>query len=60
MATSCAFVNPVIALALGVLVAQEAVSSGERLACGVILAGVFPIFRGKTALSPRSKSNNLQ
>jgi drug/metabolite transporter (DMT)-like permease len=48
LATSYAFVNPVIALALGVLVAHEAPSRGEWLACGVILLGVFLIFRGKT------------
>jgi drug/metabolite transporter (DMT)-like permease len=60
LATSYAFVNPVIALTLGVLFAGEALSSGEWLACGVILLGVFLIFRGKTALRARSKSNNLQ
>lgn len=49
LATSYAFVNPVIALALGVLLAQEVISGGEWLACGVILAGVLLIFRGKTA-----------
>lgn len=49
IATSYAFVNPVIALALGVLVAQEALSGGEWAACGVILAGVLLIFRGKSA-----------
>ena len=49
MATSYALVNPVIALFLGVVVAGEAVSSGEWLACGVIVLGVFLIFRGKTA-----------
>jgi drug/metabolite transporter (DMT)-like permease len=48
LATSYAFVNPLIALALGVLVAHEAPSRGEWLACGVILLGVFLIFRGKT------------
>ena len=53
LATSYAFVNPVIALALGVLVGGEALSRGEWLACGVILAGVFLIFRGKTGRSPR-------
>jgi drug/metabolite transporter (DMT)-like permease len=52
MATSYAFVNPVIALVLGVVFASEAVSGGEWIACGVILLGVFLIFRGKTA--PRS------
>jgi drug/metabolite transporter (DMT)-like permease len=49
IATSYAFVNPVIALALGVFVAQEALSGGEWTACGVILAGVLLIFRGKSA-----------
>jgi drug/metabolite transporter (DMT)-like permease len=48
MATSYAFVNPVIALLLGVLVGGEAVSAAEWGACGVILAGVMLIFRGKT------------
>jgi drug/metabolite transporter (DMT)-like permease len=49
MATSYAFVNPVIALLLGIAFASEAVTSGEWLACGVVLLGVFLIFRGKTA-----------
>ena len=49
VATSYAFVNPVIALALGVSLGGEALSGGEWLACGVILAGVLLIFRGKTA-----------
>ena len=49
IATSYAFVNPVIALFLGVAFANEAVSGGEWLACGVILFGVFLIFRGKNA-----------
>jgi drug/metabolite transporter (DMT)-like permease len=53
VATSYAFVNPVIALALGVLVGKEALSGGEWLACGVILTGVLLIFRGKTAVAPR-------
>jgi drug/metabolite transporter (DMT)-like permease len=52
MATSYAFVNPVIALFLGVALASEVVTAGEWLACGVILTGVFLIFRGKTASSP--------
>ena len=47
-ATSYAFVNPLIALFLGVAFAGEAVTSGEWIACGVVLAGVFLIFRGKT------------
>ena len=49
VATSYAFVNPVIALALGVWLGGEALSGGEWVACGVILAGVLLIFRGKTA-----------
>ena len=48
VATSYAFVNPVIALALGVVLGGEALSGSEWLACGVILAGVLLIFRGKT------------
>jgi drug/metabolite transporter (DMT)-like permease len=32
-----------------VLVAHEAPSGGEWLACSVILAGVVLVFRGKTA-----------
>ena len=47
-ATSYAFVNPLIALFLGVAFAGEVVTSGEWVACGVVLAGVFLIFRGKT------------
>ncbi|MCG2592495.1 drug/metabolite exporter YedA [Ramlibacter sp. XY19] len=53
VATSYAFVNPVIALALGVFIGKEAVSRGEWLACGVIFIGVFLILRGKTASAPR-------
>lgn len=49
LATSYAFVNPAIALALGVSLGGEALSGGEWLACGVILGGVLLIFRGKTA-----------
>lgn len=48
VATSYAFVNPVIALALGVSLGGEALSGGEWVACGVILAGVLLIFRGKS------------
>lgn len=50
MATSYAFVTPLIALFLGVVLANEVVTRGEWIACGVILAGVFLIFRGKTPL----------
>jgi drug/metabolite transporter (DMT)-like permease len=48
VATSYAFVNPVIALLLGVALGSERVTSGEWLACGVILAGVVLVFRGKS------------
>lgn len=48
MATSYAFVNPVIALLLGVSFGGEAVTGGEWIACGVVLFGVFLIFRGKS------------
>jgi drug/metabolite transporter (DMT)-like permease len=48
VATSYAFVNPVIALALGVSLGGEALSGGEWVACGVILTGVLLIFRGKS------------
>ena len=47
LATSYAFVNPVIALGLGVVLGGEVVSSGEWLACGVILLGVVLIFLRK-------------
>lgn len=49
VATSYAFVNPLIAIFLGAFFAEERVTGGEWLACGVILAGVFLIFRGKSA-----------
>ena len=48
LATSYAFVNPVIALALGVALGGETVTSGEWLACGVILTGVVLIFFSKS------------
>jgi drug/metabolite transporter (DMT)-like permease len=53
MATSYAFVNPLIALLLGVAVASESVTAGEWLASGVVLAGVFLIYRGKTQSAPK-------
>jgi drug/metabolite transporter (DMT)-like permease len=52
MATSYAFVNPLIALFLGVAVASESVTGPEWIACAVVLAGVFLIFRGKTRSTP--------
>ena len=48
LATSYAFVNPVIALALGVAFGSEVVSNGEWLASAVILSGVILIFLSKT------------
>ncbi|TFZ00541.1 drug/metabolite exporter YedA [Ramlibacter henchirensis] len=53
LATSYAFVNPVIALLLGVTLAGEAVSGAEWAACAVILTGVVLIFRGKSEQSSR-------
>ena len=47
MATSYAFVNPVIALGLDVALGGEVVSSSEWLACAVILSGVILIFFSK-------------
>lgn len=51
MATSYAFVNPVIALGLGVALGGEVVSNGEWIACSVILSGVVLIFLSKTKRS---------
>jgi drug/metabolite transporter (DMT)-like permease len=48
IATSYAFVNPVIALLLGIWLAGEHVSGQEWLACSVILLGVVLILRAKT------------
>lgn len=53
VATSYAFVNPLIAIFLGAFFAGEQVTGGEWAACGVILMGVFLIFRGKSATSRR-------
>ncbi|MBA3593602.1 MAG: drug/metabolite exporter YedA [Pseudomonadota bacterium] len=49
VATSYAFVNPLIAIFLGAFFAGEHVTGGEWAACSVILTGVFLIFRGKPA-----------
>jgi hypothetical protein len=53
VATSYAFVNPLIAIFLGAFFAGEHVTGSEWAACGVILMGVFLIFRGKSATSRR-------
>jgi drug/metabolite transporter (DMT)-like permease len=55
VATSYAFVNPVIALGLGVALGGEVVSSGEWLACGVILMGVMLIFLSKSKLTQSAR-----
>jgi drug/metabolite transporter (DMT)-like permease len=49
VATSYAFVNPLIAMLLGAFFAGEEVTGGEWMACVVILTGVLLIFRGKSA-----------
>ncbi|MDB5897973.1 MAG: drug/metabolite exporter YedA [Ramlibacter sp.] len=49
LATSYAFVNPVIALALGVLVAGDALGGGRVERLRLDPRRVFLIFRGKTA-----------
>lgn len=51
VATSYAFVNPVIALFLGVLLGGEHVTRAEWIACAVVLAGVVLVFRGKSRSS---------
>lgn len=51
IATSYAFVNPVIALGIGVALGGEVVSQGEWIACSMILASVVLIFLSKTKRS---------
>jgi drug/metabolite transporter (DMT)-like permease len=48
LATSYAFVNPVIALFLGVVLAGEVVSHSEWMASAIVLTGVILIFAAKT------------
>lgn len=47
LASSYTFVNPVIAMLLGVAIGGEQVSGGEWLATGVIVAGVVLLMWGK-------------
>jgi drug/metabolite transporter (DMT)-like permease len=47
LATSYAFVNPVIALFLGVWLGAETVQKTEWMACGVILFGVLMFFAAR-------------
>lgn len=49
LASSYTFVNPVIAMLLGVAVAGEVVTGFEWLAAGVVLVGVVLMLRGATA-----------
>lgn len=46
LASSYTFVNPVIAMLLGVGLGGEIVTRYEWLACGVVLAGVVLMLRG--------------
>jgi drug/metabolite transporter (DMT)-like permease len=52
LATSYAFVNPVIALFLGVWLGAEEVQNNEWLACGVILLGVLMFFAARLKTLP--------
>lgn len=47
LATSYAFVNPIIALFLGVWLGGEVVQKSEWLACGIILFGVLMFFAAR-------------
>ena len=51
LASSYTFVNPVIAMLLGVAVAGEVVTGFEWLAAGVVLCGVVLMLRGATRAS---------
>jgi drug/metabolite transporter (DMT)-like permease len=49
LASSYTFVNPVIAMVLGVAVAGERITSAEWLAAGIVLCGVVLMLRGAPA-----------
>lgn len=55
VATSYAFVNPVIALLLGMAIGGERVTPGEWLATGVILTGVVLILWSKQISASKYK-----
>lgn len=47
LATSYSFVNPVIAMLLGVAIAGERISGFEWAAAGVVLLGVILLLKGR-------------
>jgi drug/metabolite transporter (DMT)-like permease len=49
LASSYCFVNPIIAMVLGIAFAGEVVSAFEWTAAGVVLAGVVLVLRGRRA-----------
>lgn len=53
VATSYTFVNPVIAMVLGITLGGEAVTGGEWMATGVILVGVVLLMWGKRRAAGR-------
>jgi drug/metabolite transporter (DMT)-like permease len=53
LASSYTFVNPVIAMLLGITIAGEVVSGYEWAAAGVVLLGVVLMLRGSLAGAPR-------
>ncbi len=58
LATSYAFVNPLIALFLGVVLAHEVVTPSEWLACGVVLLGVvFILLAGQMRRKPQNTAS---
>jgi drug/metabolite transporter (DMT)-like permease len=54
LATSYSFVNPVIALLLGIGFGSEAVTQQEWLAAGIVILGVVTLVVGKTRNQPRA------
>ena len=53
LASSYSFVNPVIAMLLGVALAGEQISGGEWLAAGVVLIGVVLLLAGRARAGKR-------
>jgi drug/metabolite transporter (DMT)-like permease len=48
LAASYSFVNPVIAMMLGIVIADERVTSREWLAAGIIIIGVILLLAGRS------------